>query len=76
MALKYFLPNKKYSWIELNKMTIKEPGRGTWCFPALAALKSEGLNILYIENFDYMRYYQEGQGYLISFYGRKIAECF
>ena len=76
MALKHFLPTREYSWKELDRMTQKETGKGTWWFPAVPALKNEGLAIAYIESFDYAHYYRQGESYLNKFYGPEIAEWF
>jgi hypothetical protein len=76
MALKYFLPNKDFSWKQLDEMTQKQTGKGTWWFPAVARLNQMGLETTYIEKFDYAQYYAQGDDYMRAFYGHEIGDWF
>lgn len=52
MVLKFFLPNKDYSWQELEKLTAKEEGLWTWPTQGLMSLYKMGFKIIDIEDFD------------------------
>jgi len=53
LALEYFLPDQKFSWSRLDKITHKQVGKGTWWFPAVFEITALGLTFQYIEAFDY-----------------------
>lgn len=76
MALKYFLPKSDFSWQELDRMSKKQPAKGTWWFPMIAEFKKLGINSTYIEAFDYQKYFVEGDSYLEAFYGKETATWF
>lgn len=76
MALGHFMPNKQITWKQLDELSQKQPGKGTWWFPAVAKLNELGLKTKYIEQFDYQQYYQLGDDYLIEFYGQQAGEWF
>ena len=73
MVLKFYFPDKDFSFEELDAMSYKVPGKGTWWFPALKQLEAMGVKCKIIELFDYQRYFKEGADYLVEFYGPQIA---
>lgn len=75
MALKYFLPNRDFSWRELDKMSAKKKNLWTWPIAAILNLKKLGFDIIVIENFNYERFANEGEDYLIEKYGKEVAEA-
>lgn len=62
--LKFFLPDKEFSFKQLDQMTRKIEDKGTWFFTIFPDLIKQGFDIVQIENFDYLRFYQEGKAYL------------
>jgi hypothetical protein len=64
IMLKYFFPEKEYTWEELDKFTYKYEGRGTWWFPFVLKFKDMGLDVIDISNFNLKRYYEESEDYL------------
>jgi ABC-type bacteriocin/lantibiotic exporter with double-glycine peptidase domain len=75
MILKYFLPNRDFSWKELDKMSAKEKGLWTWPTAAILTLKKLGFDVIMIKTFDYERFIKEGKKYLLEKYGEEIAEA-
>lgn len=69
MVLKYFLPDKEYSWEDIDKLTGHIEGKGTWFFPALMKLEKIGFDIHYLDPFDYQKFYQEREKYLYEYFG-------
>jgi hypothetical protein len=74
MMLGYFLPEQEFSFKELDVLTHKVEGKGTWWFPALAEFNKMGIQSKVIELFDYQKYFLEGKTYLLAFYGPEIAQ--
>ena len=64
MVLKHFMPDKEFSWKELDVMTGKQEGKGTWLMRGLVNLTKIGFDIVDIERFDYQRVYKEGEKYI------------
>ena len=75
MVLKYFFPDKDFSWGKLDEMTAKKKGKWTWPSQGLINLKKMGFDVVYMENFDYERFSKEGEKYLIVHYGKKVGEA-
>lgn len=73
MGLKYLMPQKEYSWEELDKLTAKKEGLWTWPLAALIRLRSMGFEVVNIERFDYDRFGKEGEAYLYEFYGDEVG---
>jgi len=74
MVLKYFLPNREFSWKELEKMSAKKKNLWTWPTAAILNLKKMGFDVIKISDFDYERFAKEGEKYLVEKYGEKVAE--
>ncbi len=62
--LKFFLPGRNFSFKTLDQMSKKAEGKGTWFIPMYIELKNLGFDILEIYDFDYQRFYKEGEKYL------------
>jgi hypothetical protein len=73
IMLKYFLPERDFSYGQLDEMSQKQPGKGTWWPPMLMELVDMGLNVKCIEGFDYRRFYKEGETYVKSIYRTETA---
>lgn len=76
IMLKYFLSERDFSWAELDKLSHKTAGKGTWWFPMLLELEKTGLKTKYIENFDYQRYLKEGEPYVLDVYGPEAGKWY
>ncbi|AKM79809.1 MAG: hypothetical protein UX85_C0001G0033 [Candidatus Beckwithbacteria bacterium GW2011_GWB1_47_15] len=75
MVLKHFLPAKNFSMKSLNKIVAKKKGLWTWPMHGLISLKKMGFDIEYYEDFDYLKFAQEGEKYLIKKYGKKVGQA-
>jgi len=67
MVIKYFL-EEDISFDELDRLSRKSPGKGTWTFPALIEMKKMGLRIKNIEPFDYQECSDCGECYVRKAY--------
>jgi len=75
MVLKYFLPEKEFSWQQLEKMTAKKKDKWTWSMRGMLNLKKMGFDIVNMEDFDYIRFSKEGGKYLIEKFGKEVGEA-
>lgn len=73
MVLKYYWPEEDYSWDQLDKITAKQPGMWTWPMAGLCWFVDNGYEVVYIEDFDYSRFKNEGEEYLVERYGKEVA---
>lgn len=74
MVLKYFWPKRDYSFEELDKITAKVEGMWTWQMAGLVWLQENGFEVKVIEVFDYERFIEEKEKYLLEFYGEEAGE--
>lgn len=74
MVLKYFLPDKDYSWKQLEKMTAKAPGKATWPQKMLLSLNDMGFETVMIEAFDGKAFIKDGGKYLQRTFGKQTAD--
>lgn len=74
MILKFFVPNKEFSFEELDKISAKKEGLYTWPMATLIWMQEYGFEIIAIEFFDYNRFYTEGENYLIKEFGKEVGE--
>jgi hypothetical protein len=72
-ALKYFLPDRNFSWEQLEKMSGKEPGKATWPQQMLVNLKEMDFDAIMVEGFDGRDFIKRGSQYLIDTFGEKTA---
>jgi hypothetical protein len=68
MILKYFFPEKNYSFNTLDVMTHKVKGMWTWPMEGILALHSMGLEVVKIGLFDYAAFSKDPEQYLFSYY--------
>ena len=73
MVLKCFRPAEDYSWAELDAITAKEAGVGTWPFAGLTWLHDQGFDVRNIELMDNRRFALEGRSYLVEFLGEELV---
>lgn len=72
--LKYFLPDREFTWEGLDKLSAKKEGLWTWPMSALLNLKKMGFDVVNMEDWDYKAFTQKGGEYLVEKYGKEIAE--
>jgi hypothetical protein len=73
-VLKYFLPDRNFSMAEIEQITGKTEGLWTWPQPSLLWLHHHGFEVIQIEIFDYQRFINEGEQYLIEEYGERAGQ--
>lgn len=74
MIMKYFWPDKDFSWKELERITAKVEGLWTWPMAGLLWLQKRGFDIRKITVFDYKKFVRLGGRYLIDKYGKEVGE--
>lgn len=74
MILKYYLPDRDFTWEELDKATNKQKDMWTWGMAGLYWLTQQGFEVVVVEDFDYLRFLNEKGSYLIERFGREIAD--
>lgn len=72
--LKYYMPDKEFSWQELQKLTDKQEGYWTWPQRGVINLHKMGFEIIEIDTFDTKRFIEEGKGYLVEKFGKDVAK--
>lgn len=75
MVMKYFWPDKDYSWKELEEITAQVEGLWTWPMAGLLWLQERGVEVKIIEIFDYKKFAQFGGQYLIDEYGEEVGRA-
>ena len=73
MVLKYFQPDKDYSWKELEVISAKKEGLWTWPTAAMMWMKNRGFDVKDIEMFDYDEFVKDGEKYLRKLYGTEAG---
>jgi len=73
-ALEYFNPQKMWTWEELEELSGKKPGMGTWMFKTAADLPGLGYEVVLITDIDLIRLADEKEKYIIEFFGKEGAE--
>jgi hypothetical protein len=73
MILKYFEPQRDYSWEELDTITGFVLGKWTWATQALLWLKRRGYEIKSVDVFDYQRFVDVGSTYVLEFLGAEAG---
>ena len=72
MVLKYYFPNKNYSFGKLDKMTMHVKGMWTWQSASLLALAEIGFEVINIENLDYKKFAKNGDKYLKKIWTEEV----
>ena len=73
MILKYFQPEKEYSWEEIRKITGKKEGLWTWPQHAMVELLARGFDVINVEDFDFRAFIKNPQEFLKLQYGEDGA---
>lgn len=74
MILKYFIPEKNYSWEDLFNLTNKKDGRWSWPFYSYISMNMLGFKLKIISLFDYEEFSKNGLNYLEQNYGSEFAK--
>lgn len=74
MILKHFYPEREYSWGELDKITAKVEGLWTWPMAGMVWLQGNGFELKNVEDFDYERFIDMGEKYLVELFGEATAD--
>lgn len=74
MILKYFLPNKEYSWSQIEQTTNYHKGLWTWPMAGMIHLKKMGFDVISMEDFDYEKFASFGEKYLYERVDKKVAK--
>ena len=72
-VLKYFQPNKEYSFKELDEMSAKKEGLWTWQTQMILNLLKVGFDVVDIDDFDISKFVESGEEYLKEKYGNEVA---
>ncbi len=75
MVIKYFQPDKEYSWEELDKYTEKIGDLWTWPSAGTLWLSELGYLVKDIEVFDYKRFVTEGTIYIYKEFGEEVGKA-
>lgn len=74
MLLKYTFPEERYSYAELDALTLHRSGQWTWNTAGLLFLAKKGFEGVSIENFDYKQFAEFGEEYLRMIWTEDIFE--
>jgi len=74
MVLKYFFPEKNFTFEELDKLSDKPKDKWSWSCAALAELKNMKLKVKHYSTFDYNNFVKNGAKYIRKTYEKEIAE--
>lgn len=74
MLAKHYWPQEEYSWEELDKLSAKAKDLWTWPMAGVLWLQNKGLAVIDIETFDYSRFINEKEKYLLSFFGEEAGK--
>lgn len=75
MILKYFLPEREFTWKQLEKMTAKKPDLWTWQLAGILWMQENGFDVRNREVFDYHRFIHEGDEYLLREFGKEVGSA-
>ncbi|MBW2982233.1 hypothetical protein KY343_05110 [Candidatus Woesearchaeota archaeon] len=71
MALKYYYPEKDFSFEELDRLTGRTAGKWTWTSQLLPVLLDNGLNAYYYSASSYDGIKEGGEEYILEYYGEE-----
>lgn len=74
MILKFFLPEKNFTFKKLDELTGQKKGMWTWPMRGVLGMQQIGFKFVDIEEFDYQRVAQDAKKYLVEVYGEETAE--
>ncbi len=74
MVLRYYFPEKNYSYEKLNKITKHIKGMWTWQGASLIAFAKMGFDVINIENLNYKKFAKDGKNYLKKIWNKEVFE--
>jgi len=74
MVLKYYIPEKEYTWKELEEFTAKKEGLWTWATQGIINMRKLGFEVITKEDWDYNALILDHKKYLIKKYGLEAAK--
>lgn len=74
IMLKYFMPEREFSYDQLDEMSQKRTGKGTWWLPLLLELNRLEIAVKNIGRFDYKQFYRDGETYVRRIYPKETAD--
>jgi len=74
MVMKYYWPEKEFTWEELDEATAKIEGMATWPFAGNIWLAENGMEVRVIQLFDNQRFVDDGVEYIKEFAGEQVAK--
>lgn len=75
MILKYYLPDREFTWSDLDTITAKQEGLWTWQSAGMLWLDTNGFEVRIVENFDNERFVRAARNYLIERFGQEVGEA-
>ncbi len=72
MILKYYFPERNYSFKELDKFSRHSKGKWTWQGSSLLMLSKMGFEVINIENLDYKKFARNGNKYLKTIWSKEV----
>jgi len=75
MALAVLMPDRAFTYDELDHISQKLPGKWTWPTAAMIWMLDNGLDTELVENFDYEEFALRGSEYLLSRYGEEVGRA-
>jgi hypothetical protein len=75
MALGFFVPDRNFSYDELDRISCKKSGLWTWPTAAMLWMIERGFQLKLIEDFDYNDFAQRGNEYLLERYGEEVGRA-
>lgn len=74
MILGCFLPQREFTWEELEQLSAKKEGLSTWPQQTLINLRRMGFEVIMVEGFDGKAFIKEGGKYLCDAFGKEVAD--
>lgn len=74
MLLKFYFPEKDYSFEELDEKTEKVKDLWTWPTAGLLWMQSLGIGVELVETFDYQQFVKTPEEYLLEFFGKEAGK--
>lgn len=73
MILRYFFPEREFTWEDLERMTAKKQGLWTWQLAGILWMQANGFEVRNKEVFDYEAFIQHGGKYLLEEFGEEVG---
>jgi hypothetical protein len=71
MALKYYYPEKDFSFEALDELTGRTSGKWTWTSQLIPVLLDNSLDAYYYSTTPYNNIKEEGRGFILEYYGEE-----